>query len=54
MDGSEDGYSRLLVTCPVTSVTLVSKLQIANYFLLTANPVKVLKISIIGFTVSKK
>ena len=28
MDGSEDGYSRLLVTCPVTSVTLVSKLQI--------------------------
>ena len=28
-------YSTLLVTCPVTSV----KLQIANYFLLTANPI---------------
>ena len=50
MDGSEDGYSRLLVTCPVTSVTLVSKLQIANYFLLTANPVMVLEI--VGLAVS--
>ena len=30
-------YSRLLVTCPVTSV----KLQIANYFWLTANPITV-------------
>ena len=37
-------YSTLLVTCPVT-------LQIANYFLLTANPVVVLEISLIGLEV---
>jgi len=43
-------YSTLLVTCPVTSV----KLQIANYFLLTANPIMVLEISLIGLAVSKK
>jgi len=41
-------YSTLLVTCPVTSV----KLQIANYFLLTANPIMVLEISLIGLAVS--
>jgi len=43
-------YSTLLVTCPVTSV----KLQIANYLLLTANPIMVLEISLIGLAVSKK
>ena len=43
-------YSTLLVTCPVTSVIL----QIANYFWLTANPVMVLEISLIGLAVSKK
>jgi len=42
-------YSTLLVTCAVTSV----KLQIANYFLLTANPIMVLEISLIGLAVSK-
>jgi len=41
-------YSTLLVTCSVTSV----KLQIANYFLLTANPIMVLEISLIGLAVS--
>jgi len=40
----------LLVTCPVTSV----KLQIANYFWLTANPIMVLEISLIGLAVSQK
>jgi len=39
----------LLVTCPVTSV----KLQIANYFWLTANPIMVLEISLTGLAVSK-
>ena len=43
-------YSSLLVTCPVTSV----KLQIANYFLLTANPINEISSTIIGLAVSKK
>jgi len=43
-------YSTLLVTCPVTS----DKLQIANYFLLTANPINEISSTIIGLAVSKK
>jgi len=43
-------YSTLLVTCPVTSV----KLQIANYFLLTANLINEILSTIIGLAVSKK
>jgi len=43
-------YSRLLVISPVTSV----KLQIANYFWLTANSIMVLEISCtIGLAVSQ-
>jgi len=42
---SQVWYSTLLVTCPVTSV----KLQIANYFLLTANPNEISS-TIIGFS----
>jgi len=42
-------YSTLLVTCPVTSV----KLHIANYFLLTANPINEISSTIIGLAVSK-
>jgi len=43
-------YSTSLVTCPVTS----DKLQIANYFLLTANPINEISSAIIGLAVSKK
>ena len=46
-------YSTLLVTCPVTTSV---NLQIANYFLLTANPIMLLEISyikLIGLAVSK-
>jgi len=43
-------YSTFLVTCPVISV----KLQIANYFLLTANPINEISSTIIGLAVSKK
>jgi len=39
----------LLVTCPVTSV----KLQIANYFLLTANPINEISSTITGLAVSQ-
>jgi len=44
-------YSRLLVTCRVTSV----KLQIANYFWLTANPIiREISSTIIGLAVMKQ
>jgi len=43
-------YSTFLVTCPVTS----DKTPIANYFLLTANPINEISSTIIGLAVSKK
>jgi len=43
-------YSTLLFTCPVASV----KLQIANYFLLTANPINEISSTIIELVVSQK